>query len=115
VAGPTLWRAAGAAIVGGAAIGVAWAFFNLVTYYFFGLLAGVAIGYALGEIVSLATNRKSGPPLQAMAVGGIAVAWGVRVAMLFVLGDFELDDLRLDIEGLIAAGIACFIAAGRLR
>jgi hypothetical protein len=115
VAGTTLWRAAGAALVGGAAIGLAWAFFNIVTYVFFGLLAGIAIGYALGEIVSLATNRKSGPPLQAIAVGGIAVAWTVRTLMLFVLGDFEVDDLRLDIQSLIAAGIACFIAAGRLR
>jgi len=36
-------------------------------------LALIAFGYVIGEIVSLATNRKAGPPLQATAVGGVRV------------------------------------------
>ncbi len=111
----TFLRAGGAAIGAGLAIGTAWAFFNLITYVFFGLIAGIAIGYAIGEIVSLSTNRKSGPPLQAIAVGGVIIALATRVVLLFVVGDWVLHDLRTDLGGLIVTGIASFIAVGRLR
>ena len=114
---PTKYYAQGgaAALGGGIAIGVAWWMFNIITYFFFGVVAGLAVGYALGELVSLATNRKAGPPLQATAVAGVFVAYGVRTLLLFVIGDWIFDDLRLDIAGLIAVVVACFIAAGRLR
>ena len=55
-----------------------------MTYFFFGALAGLAIGYAIGEIVSLSTNRRAGPPLQAIAVGGVAIAFVVRLVLLLV-------------------------------
>ncbi len=111
----TFARAGGGAIAAGIAIGTAWAFFNLVTYIFYGVLAGLAIGYAIGELVSLATNRKAGPPLQAIAVGGVVLAYTVRTALLLVVGDWVLADLRSDGFGLIVAVLAGFIAAGRLR
>jgi hypothetical protein len=110
-----LARAAGAALVGGAAIGIAWGIFNPLTYFFFGVIAGLAIGYGVGEIVSLATNRKAGPPLQAIAVAGVGVAYLARMLFLFTAGDWIFDDLRVDLGGLIALAIAAFVAAGRLR
>jgi hypothetical protein len=113
--GRVLARAAGAAVAGGLAVGFAWAFFNIVTYIFWGVLAGIAIGYALGEIVSLATNRKAGPPLQAIAVAGVWIAYLVRIGLLFAFGDWVFEDLRTDIFGLIVAGVASFVAVGRLR
>jgi hypothetical protein len=108
-------RAVGAAVGAGVAIGVAWAFFNLVTYFLYGAIAGLAIGYAIGEIVALSTNRRAGPPLQAIAVGGVALAFAVRVGLLLVIGSWNLHDVRTDAFGLIAVAIAAFIAAGRLR
>lgn len=111
----TFARAAGAALGAGVAIGAAWAFFNIITYIFYGVIAGLAIGYVIGELVSLATNRKAGPPLQAIAVGGVVLAYVMRSALLLGVGSWGLHDLRGDLFGLIVTGLAGFIAAGRLR
>lgn len=108
-------RAGAAALTAGLAIGFAWAFFNIVTYVFWGVLAGIGIGYAIGELVSLAANRKAGPPLQTIAVGGVVLAFLVRTGLLFAIDNWQFEDLRLDFAGFIAAGIAGFVAAGRLR
>jgi hypothetical protein len=110
-----LLRAVGSAAAAGVAIGVAWAFFNLVTYFFYGVIAGLAIGYVVGEIVSVSTNRRAGPPLQAAAVGGVVLAFVVRVGLLSAVGGWSLHDVRTDLFGLIAAVIAGFVAVGRLR
>ena len=45
----TFVRAAGAAIAGGIGIGGVWAFFNVISYIFYGVIAGLAIGYLIGE------------------------------------------------------------------
>ncbi len=115
MSGQTFARAAGAAIAGGAAIGIAWGFFNLISYFFFGIIPGLAVGFAIGELVSLAANRKAGPPLQAIAAGGVLVAYAARVALLFVIDDWIFEDLRVDVFGIVATGIAVFVAMGRLR
>lgn len=115
VAPATMARALGGAAGAGVAIGVAWAFFNLVTYFLFGIIAGLAIGYAIGEIVSLSANRRAGPPLQAAAVGGVALAYAVRLGLLTAIGGWGVQDVRTDLFGLIAAVIAVFVAVGRLR
>ncbi len=113
--GETFAKAIGAAIIAGVAVGLAWAFFNVITYVFYGILGGLAIGFAIGELVSLASNRRAGPPLQAIAVGGVVVAYAVRITLLFALGNWMFEDLRTDVFGLLVTGIAGFIAAGRLR
>jgi hypothetical protein len=111
----TFARAGGAAVASGIALGTAWAFFNVISYLFYGVIAGLAIGYAIGEMVSLATNRKAGPPLQATAVGGVVLAYVVRTGLLLGVGSWGLRDVRSDLFGLIVAALAGFIAAGRLR
>ena len=115
VGGTTMLRAVGAAIGAGVGIGAAWAFFNLVTYIFYGILAGIGIGYVIGELVSVATNRRSGPPLQAAAIGGVVLAYVIRVGVLLVATDWTITDVRRDGFGLIVTVLAGFIAAGRLR
>jgi hypothetical protein len=50
-----------------------------------------------------------------MAVGGVALAYVVRVVFLFTVGDWVFDDIRVDLPGLIAVTLAAFFAAGRLR
>jgi hypothetical protein len=108
-------RGVGAAVGAGVVIGVAWAFFNPLTIFLYGAPLGLAVGYATGELVSLSTNRRAGPPLQAIAVGGVALAFAVRIAVLVVVLDWTLHDIRTDALGLIAVTIAAFMAAGRLR
>jgi hypothetical protein len=115
VSSGVLVRGAGAALSGGAALGIAWWLFNPLSYFFFGILVGLAVGYAAGELVSLSTNRRSGPPLQVLAGGAVVVAYLVRVALLFVISDWVFDDLRVDLAGLIALAAGILIAAGRVR
>lgn len=115
MSGSVLARAAGSSLGAGIAVGVAWWLFNPLTYVFFGVLAGLAFGYAIGEAVSLGTGRRAGPPLQAISVGGVLLAYGVRTGLLFGAGSWVFADLRLDLGGLVALTIAGFIAAGRLR
>ncbi|HEY8172051.1 MAG TPA: hypothetical protein VIH21_03105 [Dehalococcoidia bacterium] len=111
----TFARAAAAAVTGGLAIGVAWWLFNPLTYFFFGVIMGLAVGYLTGELVSIATNRKAGPPLQATAIAGVLIAYVTRLALLFALSGWDFVDFRTDLVGLIAVGIASVVAAGRLR
>ncbi|MHB8683024.1 MAG: B-box zinc finger protein [Dehalococcoidia bacterium] len=115
IGGPTFARAAASALGAGVSVGIAWWIFNPLTGFFFGAVVGFVAGCAVGEIVSVGTNRKAGPPLQAIAVGGVALAYLIRVGLLFVTGVWTFRDLQTDLFGLIALGIASFIAAGRLR
>jgi len=110
-----LARGIGAALLGGAVLGIAWWIFNPLSAFFFGVIFGLGVGYGVGEAVSFATNRRAGPPLQMMAVAGVAIAYLVRVGLLFALSDWMFRDLRMDLGGLIAVVLAAFIAAGRLR
>jgi hypothetical protein len=114
LAAGTFLRAAGGALAGGLVLGIAWWLFNPLTLFFFGVLAGLAVGFGVGEAVSFSTNRKAGLPLQVIAVGGVLLAYVVRVGLLF-LTSWDFGNLQSDLGGLIALGIGCFIAAGRLR
>ncbi len=115
-----LLRGAGAALVAGAVLGGLWGL--LLPYQLgllFGLGVGFGIGYSVGESVSLATNRKVGLPLQAIAVGGVILAFVVRDAVLLTqLRNFHVglgDLLRNDTYGWIATIVAAVVAIGRLR
>jgi hypothetical protein len=110
-----LARGVASAIGAGVVLGIAWWLFNPLSYFFFGVIFGLGVGYGVGEAVSLATNRRAGPPLQAMAVAGVVLAYVVRVALLFVVGSWMFRDLRMDLVGLIALVLAAVIAANRVR
>lgn len=114
MSGATFARAGAAALVAAVVLGIAWWLFNPLTYFLFGLLVGLAVGYGAGEAISVATNRKAGPPLQAFAVGAVVVAYLIRTGLLLA-GRWEFEDVQTDLAGLIALGVACFIGAGRLR
>lgn len=113
----TLVLAGVAAVVVGAGTGVIWWLFNSLTYGFlFVLLIGFALGYVIGEAVSLAANRKRGPPLQVIAVIGVIFAYLVRTALLVVVDGWGFGELRLiDAFALLAVVFASVIAVNRLR
>jgi hypothetical protein len=108
-----LLRGIGAAVAMGAAIGGLWAFLlpqATRAYGFYVLFLALGIGYAIGESVSWATNRKRGPTLQGIAAAGVILAYLVHnlVAGLEIIP-------RDDIYGYVLTGIAIVIAIGRLR
>lgn len=65
------------------AAGFVWALiWNAIHFLFLSLLIAAGIGYAIGEVISLATNRKRSPGLQAIA--GISVVVSFAVYYFFV-------------------------------
>lgn len=112
----TYVRAIGAAVATGIVLGILWAIFNPLTGFFFGTIAGLALGSVAGQMVSFATNRKAGPPLQVIAAGSVVLAYLVRTSTLLLFSSaWTFTDVRFDLSGLIALALGCFIAAGRMR
>jgi len=104
--------------VAGGALGGLWGV--LIPFgasFFFGLLLGLGLGYAVGEAVSYATNRKAGPPLQAVAVLGVVVAYLARSAVL--ASEFKnvdiVDILTKDFFGYAVAILGALVASSRVR
>ncbi len=98
--------ASGVGLVVAAAAGIAWAMiFDLFRYLLFYLLLAAAVGYAIGELISLSVNRKRGPILQAIAASSMALS--------FAIGYLFLDSFSLYHVFGLALGIA--IAVVRLR
>ena len=118
ISAPYLLRGAGAALAAGLILGGIWGLFlPFGGFLFFLLLVGLGLGYGVGEAVSVATNRKAGPPLQAIAAAGVVLAYLVRSAILasafrgIDLGDIVSNDL----SGYIAVAIGVAMAIGRVR
>jgi len=112
---PAKYLARGIAAAGaaGAAAGLVWHLLlprRLSGYAFVTLFLALGMGYAIGEAVSWATNRKRGPTLQAVAAVGVVVAYVVR-NLLHGGGVIPLDD----VYGYVTVGIAIVVAIGRLR
>ena len=98
--------AMGVGIAVATAAGFVWALISrAVPFLFLSLLIAAGIGYAIGELISLATNRKRGPGLQTIA--GISVATSFAVYYLFVPW--------LSFYTLIGLALAILIAVTRLR
>jgi len=109
--GPTyLLRGLAAAAAASVVLGLAWGLLVPGDYGFFGILIGFGLGYAAGEAVSLATNRKTAPVLQLVAVMAVLVAYLIR-NLLWAEQILLTDDLY----GYIVTVIGMFVAAGRLR
>lgn len=107
-----LWmlRGAVAALLAGAALGAVWYILLSERLGFFSLLIAFAIGYTVAEAVSLATNRKVGPPLQIVAAAGVAVAYVTR-NLLFDLPAVPTNDLF----GYVVVIVGIIVASNRLR
>lgn len=112
-----LLRGLGAAAASGAVLGGLWALIPFGVGFYFGLLLGLGVGYAAGEAVSAATNRKAGPPLQALAAGGVVLAYLVRsVILASAARNVELRDLLTeDVFGYVVVILGVVVAMGRVR
>jgi hypothetical protein len=106
-------RGAGAALVAGGVVGALWGWLlprSVGFYGFFIFFIALGIGYAIGEAVSWATNRKRGPVLQGLAVIGVVEAYLIR-NLLEGTTVIPANDLW----GYILVAVAAIVAAGRLR
>ena len=112
VSGRHYLKGAGTALGMGAVTGLAWgAIDSVVSFFFLGLVLAGAVGYAIGEVVSLSVNRKRG--LWLAILGGTAVVISYLVNV-FTFGGFPSGGLRIAID-LIAIGIGVYVAVNRLR
>jgi len=106
-----LIRGIGAAAVAALTLGAAWRYLLPVSFgIFFAFLMGLGLGWALSEAVSRATNRKRGPPMQAIAVAGIIATYLVRNA-LWGIAIVPSGDL----SGYVTVGLAIAMAMSQLR
>jgi len=106
-------RGLAASLVAGAVVGAVWAGLlsqNVGVVGFFVFFVALGIGYAVGETVSWATNRKRGPTLQGIAVVGVVEAYLIR-NLLEGTAVIPSNDLW----GYILVAVAAIVAAGRLR
>lgn len=107
LSGGGMARAAIAAIVGGVVMGLIWGLVLLpFTYGFLSIFLGAGLGYVFTRTLEYATGHKRGPAVVAFAIAGIGVAWGMT--LLFV-------ELRFALYGLVAAGIAAYLAYQELK
>jgi hypothetical protein len=100
--------------------GVLWGLANsFIPFFYLNLLLGAGVGYVIGEVVSLAVNRKRGRGLAAVAGTGVIISYLVSIlpflGILFGLHfgvPFGVFHIVFDI---ISLALGVFIAVTRLR
>jgi hypothetical protein len=108
-----LLRGVAAAAAVGALAGLLWHVIlpqRVTGIVYVALFFALGLGYAVGEAVSWATNRKRGAVLQGVAASGVVVAYLVR-NLLQGSGLITAND----VFGWVTVGIGIVVAIGRLR
>ncbi len=112
VSGGYYLRGVGAALGMAVVTGLAWgAIDKAISFFYLGLLLAAAVGYAIGEVISLSVNRKRG--LVLAVFGGVAVAISYLVN-IFTFGGYPSGGLWIFID-LLAIAIGISVAVSRLR
>jgi hypothetical protein len=105
-------RAAGTALGMAVVCGLVWGVISGVTTFFFlNIVLAAGAGYAIGEVVSLAVNRKRGRGLSAIGGAAMLICYLVNI---FSLGRIPFTGLQI-VLGLVAIGIGIYVAVNRLR
>ena len=107
VSTPFLLRGTGAGLAVALGGGLLVSFISVIfgTPFLAALLIA-ALGYIVGEAISVATNRKRGVRLRVVAV--------VSVLLGFMLITAVTQGLTLNVFALLGAGAACYIAVSRV-
>jgi hypothetical protein len=112
VSGRYYLRGAGVALVMAVVTGLVWgAIDGVMPSFYLGLILAGAVGYAIGEVVSLSVNRKRGTWLAVL--GGVAMVISYLVN-IFTFGGLPYGAIRILID-ILAVGIGVFTAVIRLR
>lgn len=98
------------ALLGGALVGVAWAFIQPGQFFlgFFSLFVAAGVGWLMAKGIERAANYRRGTTVQVFAIVGIFTAFAVRSAFVY-------DGFTIDGYGLIALGVASFVAYQNLK
>ncbi len=105
-------RAAGTTLGMALVTGVLWGLANsFIPFFYLNLLLGAGVGYVIGEVVSLAVNRKRGRGLAAVAGAGVLISYLVSILLFFDL-PFGVFHIVFDI---ISLALGIFMAVTRLR
>jgi hypothetical protein len=108
VSGVFYLRAAGAGLGISIVCGIAWGFIQgLLFSGFFSLLIAAAAGFAIGEVISLSVNRKSGT--------GLAVIGGFAVVLSYVIGTFTFWGWHFQLFDILSVAVGVFVSVARLR
>ncbi len=104
-------RAIAAGLATAAVVGAIWPFIPLGGFFLF--FIALVVGYAIGEAVSIAANRKRGPGLQIIA--GISVVVSYTVRSLIEASQQSFLHIFTDVYGLIALILGIIVSVGLLR
>ena len=113
---PTVFylRATGTALGMAVVSGIIWGVLDkFILYYFFGffsLILAAGVGYAIGEVVSRAVNRKSSPWLAVIGSLAVVISYLVNI---FTFGSFPFSPLGIVFD-LLGLGIGIYIAIKRI-
>ncbi len=101
-------RAVGVGLAVAVGGGLLWGVFNVVFrgIPFLPSLVAMGIGYGVGELISLAVNKKRG--------NGLAWIAGSSVALAFLIS-FQVAPFRFGLIGLLFLGIGVYMAVQRVR
>lgn len=96
-------RAIGAGLGAAVVAGFIWGFVRvLIPFFYLDWLIAGAVGYAIGEAISLSVNRKAGISLA--VIGGLAVVLSYIIShFIFGGGFFQLFDIITIIIGIVTA------------
>ena len=101
-------RAATAGGITAVVAGIVWGLVLSLHIPFLPWLSAIGVGYAVGEAISLAVNRKRGTGLAAVAGASMTLSALLSglLGSVFILGN---------IFGLITLGVAFYVAINRVR
>jgi hypothetical protein len=101
-------RAAGAAIALAVIAGILWGFLRSIMFSgYFNFLIAAALGYGIGEGISLSVNRKSGT--------GLAVIGGVTLVVAYIISTFTFGRNPFQLFDIAAVIVGIFVTVTRLR
>ena len=103
-------RALAASVGAGVALGAAWGLLLPQGIGFFMIFMGIGIGYVIAEAIGMATNRRTGTPLQVIGALGVVVTYFARN---LVVGNGIVP--TNDITGLIVLLAGIVMVISRLR
>ncbi|MCD6299703.1 MAG: B-box zinc finger protein [Dehalococcoidales bacterium] len=108
-------RATGTGVGMAIVCGIIWgAIMGSMPFFYLNFLLAPAVGYAIGEVISLSVNRKRGAILAIIA--GVAVALSYVVSILSPWGlSINLVSIMHLILDIVAVGLGIFVAVNRLR
>jgi len=116
VSGPYYLRAGGTALGLAVVTGLVWGIIEtFLPHYIFSLIAAMGIGWVIGEVVSLAVNRKRSGWLAAIGGTAVVICYGVSYLVDYFRVGYISFGLYQIVFTLVTLSIGIYFAVNRLR